>query len=118
MKVKNQHLARLLQPILVPEWKWEVISMNFITILPQSKRKNDSIMVVVDILSKYAHFIPMQSTYKTIQIADIFMREIFRLHGILKTVISNKDFNFTSAFWKTLLTGLGTQINFSTAYHP
>ena len=75
-------------------------------------------MVVVDKLSKFAHFIPVQSTYKTVQIADIFMKEIFRLHGIAKTVISDRDVKFTSAFWKTLFTGLGTQIHFSTAYHP
>ena len=75
-------------------------------------------MVVVDRLSKKTHFILVQSTYKTVQIVDIFMREIFKLHGIPKTVISNIDVKFTSAFWKTLFTCLGTQINFSTAYHP
>ena len=75
-------------------------------------------MVVVARLSKYAHFIPVKSTYKTVQIVDIFMKEIFRLHGIPKMVISDRDVKFTSAFWKTLFTGLGTQINFSTAYHP
>ena len=75
-------------------------------------------MVVVDRLSKSAHFIPVQSTYKTIQIADIFMKEIFRLDGIPKTVISDRDVKFTSTFWKTLFLGLGTKIHFSTAYHP
>ena len=75
-------------------------------------------MVVVDRLSKSAHFIPVQSMYKTVQIADIFMKEIFRLHGIPKTVISNRDVKFTYAFWKTMFTGLGTQIHFSTTYHP
>ena len=75
-------------------------------------------MVVVYRLSKLAHFIPVQSTYKTVQIADLFMREIFRLHGIPKTVILDRDVKFTSAFWKALITGSRTQINFSTAYHP
>ena len=75
-------------------------------------------MVVVDRLSKSAHFIPVQSIYKTIQIVDIFMKEIFRLHGIPKTVISDRDVEFTSAFWKTLFFGLGTEIKFSTANHP
>ena len=75
-------------------------------------------MVVVDRLSKYAHFIHVQSTYKTVQIAEKFMREIFRLHGIPKMVISDRNVKFTSTFWKTLFTGLGTQIKFSIAYHP
>ena len=69
-------------------------------------------------MSKSTHFIPVKSTYKTVQIANIFMREIFRLHGIPKTVISDRDVKFTSAFWKTFFTGLGTQINFNTSYHP
>ena len=81
-------------------------------------KRNDSIMVVVDKLSKFTHFIPVQSTYKTIQIVDIFMKEIFRLHGIPKMVISDRDAKFTSAFWKNQFIGLGTQINFSTTYHP
>ena len=118
MMVEHQHPAGLLQPIPIPEWKWEVISLDFITSLPQTKGQNDSIMVVVDRLSKYVHLIPVKSTYKTVQIANIFMKEIFRLHGITKTVISDWDVKFTSAFWKTLFSGLGTQIKFSTAYHP
>ena len=116
--VEHQHLARLLQLIPVPKWKWEVISLDFITGLPRSKRHNDFIMVVFDIFSKETHFIPIHSTYKTVQIADIFMRDIFRLHGIPKTVISDRDVKFTSLFWKALFRGLGTQINFSTTYHP
>lgn len=115
VKVEHRHPAGLMQPIPIPEWKWEVISLDFITGLPKSKRGNDSIMVVVDRLSKSAHFIPVQSTYKTVQIVDLFMREIFRLHGIPKTVISDRDAKFTSA---ALFTGQGTQVNFSIAYHP
>eukprot|EP00253_Pinus_taeda_P003564 PITA_03564 len=75
-------------------------------------------MVVVDKWSKTAHFIPVKSTYKTMEIADIFMKEIFRLHGIPKVVISDPDVKFTSTFWKTFFLGLGTQIQFSRAYHP
>ena len=69
------------------EWKLDVISLYFITGLPRSKRKNDSIMVVVDKLIKATHFILVQSTYKTIQITSIFMKEIFQLHGMPKVVI-------------------------------
>eukprot|EP00253_Pinus_taeda_P005316 PITA_05316 len=92
--------------------------MDFIIGLPKSKKGNDSIMVVVDKLSKSAHFIPVQSTCRAAQVANIFMQNIFRLHGFPKTIISDRDVKFTSAFWRTLFEGLGTQLNFSTAYHP
>eukprot|EP00253_Pinus_taeda_P017231 PITA_17231 len=118
IKAEHQHPAGLLQPLSVPEWKWEIISMDFITGLPRTKRNNDSIFVVVDKLSKAAHFIPVQSTYKAAQIAHIFMQNVFRLHGLPKTIVSDRDVKFTSAFWKTLFAELGTQLNFSTAYHP
>ena len=75
-------------------------------------------MVVVDKLSKATHFIPVKFTFKAINIADIFMKEIFRLHGIPKVVISDRDVKFTGNFWKSLFKGLDTQLNFSTAYHP
>lgn len=75
-------------------------------------------MVVVDKLSKVAHFIPMKSTYKAVNITEIFMKEIFRLHGIPKVVISDRDAKFTGNFWKTLFKGLDTKLNFSTAFHP
>ena len=77
----------LLQPFPVPEWKWEVISMDFITGLPKSKKQNDSIFLVIVKLLKVAHFIPVKLTYKAVNIADIFLKEIFRLHGIPKAII-------------------------------
>jgi len=75
-------------------------------------------MVVVDKLSKVAHFIPVKSTYKAVNIVEIFMKEIFTLHGIPKMVISDRDAKFTGNFWKALFKGLDTQLNFSTAFHP
>jgi len=74
-------------------------------------------MVVVDKLSKSTHFIPVQSTYKAMQIAHLFMWNIFNLHGLPKTIISDHDVKFTSVFWKTFFEELGTQLNFSTTYH-
>ena len=91
--------------------------MDFITGFPKSKKKNDSIFVFIDKLSKVAHFIPMKSTYKAVNITDIFLKEIFRLHGIPKVIISNRDVNFKGKFWRYLFSGLETQLNFSTAYH-
>jgi len=95
-----------------------MITLYFITRLLRTWKQHDSIMVVVDKLSKDAHFIPVKSTYKTVEIADIFMKEIFRLHSMPKVVISDRDVKLTSTFWKALFRGLSTQIQFSTAYHP
>lgn len=118
IKAEHQHLAGLLQPLPVSEWKWETISMDFITCLPKSKKNNDSIMVVLDKLSKSAHFIPVQSTYRVVQIAHVFMQNIFKRHGLPKAIISEPDVKFTLVFWKTLFEELGTQLNFIMAYHP
>ena len=84
VKVEHQHRVGLLQPLPIPEWKWEIISLDFITGFPKTQKKNDSIMVVIVKLNNSAHFIPVKSTYKAINIAEIFMKEIFRLHGIPK----------------------------------
>ena len=92
--------------------------MEFITGFSKNFRQHDSIMVVVDKLRKLAHFIPIKSTYKTVNIADIFMKEIFKLHRVPTIIVSDKYAKFTCNFWKDLFKGLGTQLNFSTAYHP
>lgn len=108
VKAEHQHLASLVQPLPIPKWKCEIITLDLITSLPRTRKQHDSIMVVVDKLRKTAHFIPVKSTYKMVDIADIFMREIFRLHEIPRVVISNRDIKFTSTFGKTLFAGLGT----------
>jgi len=107
-----------LQPFPVPEWKWEIISMDFIIGLSMTWRQHDSIMVVVDKLTKVAHFIPVKYMHKTNDIGNIFMKEIFKLHGFPKAIVSDRDVKFTSNFWKGLFADLGTKLNFSTAYHP
>ena len=118
VKVDHQHLAGLLQPLPVLEWKWEVISMDFIIGLPMTWRQHDSIMVVVENLTRVAHFILLKSTHKTDESEKIFMKEIFKLHGLSKAIVSDRDVKFTSNFWKGLFEYLGTKLNFSTAYHP
>jgi hypothetical protein len=75
-------------------------------------------MLVVDKLTKAAHFIPVKLTHKATNIVDIYMREIARLHGIPKTIVFDRDPKFTSNFWKGLFNGFGTNLNFSTTYHP
>ena len=81
-------------------------------------RQHDSIMVVVENLTKETHFILVKSTYKTDSIAKIFMKDIFRLHGFPKPIVSDRDPKFTSNFWKGLFADLGTKMNFSTSDHP
>jgi len=118
VKVEHLHPVGLLQPLPIPEWKWKIISIDFITCLPRNKKQNDYIMVVVDKLSKATLFIHVKSTYKVVNIVDIFMKEVFPLHGIPKIIISDRDVKFTGNFWKILFKGLDTKLNFSTPYHP
>ena len=115
--MEHRHPAGLLQPLPIPKSKWEVVTIDFITKLPWSSRQHDSIMVVVDKLTKAAHFVPVKSTHKAANIAEIYMREIARLHGIPKAIISDRDSKFTSNFWKGLFKEFGTNLNLSTMYH-
>ena len=108
VKVEHQH----------PDWKWEVICMDFIKGFPMTWRQHDSIVVVVDRLTKATHFILVKSTHKTDEIEKIFMKESFKLHGFPKEIVSDRDAKFTSNFWKGLFAYLGTKFNFNTAYHP
>jgi hypothetical protein len=117
VKEEHRHPPGLLQPLPIPKWKWETISMDFMTKLPKFAKKNDAIMVVVVKLSKYSHFVPVKSTWKEIDISNIFMKEIFRLHGMLREIVSNRDTKFTSRFWKSLMVGFETKSLFSTTYH-
>jgi hypothetical protein len=75
-KVENRHPVGLIQPLPIPEWKWEVVKVDFITKFPRTTKKHDSIMVVVDKLTKVAHFILVNLTHKKTNIVDIYMREI------------------------------------------
>jgi transposase InsO family protein len=95
-----------------------VVTMDFITKLPMTIKQHDSIMVVVDKLTKAAHFIFVKKTPNTTNIVDIYLKEVARLHGIPKAIVSDRDSKFTSNFWKGLFKGLGTNLNFSTTYHP
>ena len=92
--------------------------MDFIIGLPKTSRQHDSSMVVVDRLTKVAHFIPVKSTNSTNEVAQVFIKVIVRYHGVPKNIVSDKDVNFTSRFWKELFAGLVTKLAFSTTYHP
>ena len=116
VKEEHRHPTGLLQPFPIPEWKWEVVTMDFIIGFPRTSKQHDAIMVVVDKLTKASHFIPMKVTPKETNVVDIDMRKVSCLHGIPKTIVSDRDPNFTSKFWKGLFKWFGTNLNFST-YH-
>ena len=92
--------------------------MDLITQLPKSKGGHDAIVVFVDRLTKMIHAIPTTTNVNTPRLANIFFKEIFRLHGLPNVIVSDRDPRFTSIFWKTLFNIMGTKLAMSTAYHP
>ncbi|KAE8664148.1 Detected protein of unknown function [Hibiscus syriacus] len=118
VKAEHQHPSGLLQPIKIPEWKWERITMDFVTGLPMTPLKKDSVWVIVDRLTKSAHFIPVRVNYTLDKLARLYISEIVRLHGVPLSIISDRDPRFTSRFWKALHTALGTRLDYSTSFHP
>ncbi|KAK2436721.1 hypothetical protein QL285_021693 [Trifolium repens] len=117
-KVEHQKPAGMLQSLDIPEWKWNSISMDFITGLPKTRRKHDSIWVIVDRLTKSAHFLSVRITDTAEKLTDIYVAEIVRLHGIPSSIVSDRDPKFTSHYWGTLHEALGTKLRLSSAYHP
>jgi hypothetical protein len=117
-KAEHQKPAGLLQPLPVLEWKWEEIGMDFVTGLPQTQKGNDSIWVIIDRLTKVAHFILVKITFGGATLAQIYLKEIVRLHGIPWKIVSDRGTQFTSKFWMSLQQAMGTKLDFSTAYHP
>jgi IS30 family transposase len=118
MKASHLKSAGVLQPLSIPMWKWDDISMDFIVGLPLTARKKDSIWVIVDRLTKTAHFIAVHTTYSVQQYAELYMDQIVRLHGILKTIISDRGTQFVARFWEQLHECLGTKLIRSSSYHP
>jgi hypothetical protein len=118
VKVEHQRPAGLLQPLKIPEWKWEEIGMDFIVGLPRTQGGYNSIWVIVDRLTKVAHFIPVKTTYSGDKLAELYMSRIVCLHGVPKKIVSDRGSQFTSKFWKKLHESMDTKLNFSSACHP
>jgi IS30 family transposase len=117
IKAKHQRSASLLQPLQIPQWKWDDIVMDFIVGLPRTRAGYDSIWVVVDRLTKATQFIPVKTTYNSIVLAELYMSRIVCLHGVPKKIMSDRGTQFTSHFWQQLHEALGTHLKFSSAYH-
>ncbi|MBN2228639.1 MAG: DDE-type integrase/transposase/recombinase, partial [Candidatus Thorarchaeota archaeon] len=118
VKAKHQRPGGELQPLDIPEWKWDQITMDFVVGLPRTAKGHDAIWVVVDRLTKSAHFMSIKTTFSLEQLASLYVQEIVRLHGVPKSIVSDRDARFTSKFWRSVQRAMGTNLNFSTAFHP
>lgn len=116
-KVEHIPSPGLLQPIQIPDNAWQEISMDFVDGLPKSKGK-DSILVVVDRLTKYCHLIPLSHPYSALKVAQEYLNQVVKLHGVPLSIITDRDSIFISSFWQELSKVLGTKPKLSTSYHP
>ncbi|GKA95782.1 putative reverse transcriptase domain-containing protein [Tanacetum coccineum] len=119
-KVKAQHQkpSGLLQQPEIPEWKWENITMDFITKLPRTSSGHDSILVIVNRLTKSTHFLVIREDYITKRLARLYINEIVARHDVLGPIIFNRDYHYASRFRQSLQNELGMQLELSNAYHP
>jgi hypothetical protein len=118
VKVEHGRPAGLLKPLDIPKWKWECITMDFIVGLPKTQKGNDSIWVIVDRLTKVAHFVPVKVRHSAKKLADLYIEHILRLHGAPSSIMPDRGSQFMSKFWKTLHDSIGTSLDYSTTYHP
>jgi hypothetical protein len=119
-KVKADYMkpGGLLQLLSIPDWKWDDISMDFIEGLPLTARKFDSIWLIIDRLTKSAHFIPVHTKYRVEKYAEIYIAHVLCLHGVLKTIIFDRGSRFVARFCEQLHASLGTHLIHNSAYHP
>ncbi|KAI3691635.1 hypothetical protein L6452_31434 [Arctium lappa] len=118
VKAEHQRPYGSLQSLEIPEWKWEHITMDFVTKLPKILRGHDTIWVIVDRLTKSAHFLPMRETLPMDKLAKLYIDEVVSRHGIPLSIVSDRDSRFTSNFWDGFQKELGTRVKLSTTYHP
>nr|GFA29956.1 putative reverse transcriptase domain-containing protein [Tanacetum cinerariifolium] len=116
--IKKEDVGGLLVQPKIPEWKWDNITMDFVTKLPKSSQGYDTIWVIVDRLTKSAIFTPIRETDPMDKLARIYLKEVVTSHEIPISIISDRDPRFASNFWRSLQNALGTRLDMSTAYHP
>ena len=118
VKAEHQSPAGRMQPLFIPEWKWDHITMDFVVGLPRTRSGRDAVWVIVDRLTKSAHFLAINMSFSLDQLAKIYVNEVVSRHGVPMPIVSDRDPRFTSRFWKQLQRALGTKLSFSTAFHP
>ncbi|GJY95943.1 putative reverse transcriptase domain-containing protein [Tanacetum coccineum] len=118
VKIEYQKPSGLLVQPEIPQWKWENITMDFVTKLPKMATGQDTIWVIIDHLTKSAHFLPMREDDTLAKLTRQYLKEVVSKHGVPVSIISDRDGKFTSHFWKSLNKALGTRLDMSTAYHP
>ncbi|GJW36617.1 putative reverse transcriptase domain-containing protein [Tanacetum coccineum] len=118
VKAEHQKPSGLLQQLEIRVWKWERITMDFVSGLPRTPSGYDTIWVIVDRLTESAHFLPMKKTDSMEKLTRLYLKEIVCMHGVRVLIILDRDSHFTSRFWKSLQEALGTNLDMSTAYHP
>ncbi|GKB81385.1 reverse transcriptase domain-containing protein [Tanacetum coccineum] len=118
VKAEHQRPSRLLQQPEIPEWKGEGIAMDFVTKLPKTSSGHDTIWLIVDRLTKSAHFLPIREDYKMDRLARLYLNEIVFRHSVPILIISDRDSRFTLRFWQSMQEALETWLDMSTAYHP
>ena len=118
MKVEHHRPVGKLQPLLIPEWKWEHITIDFVSGLPMGKKGNNAVWVIVDRLMKSALFLPMKIMDSVDKLAKLYVNEVVRLHGVPMSIVTNRDPRFTSRLWLSLQRALGTKLNLSATFHP
>ena len=102
----------------VAEWKWEHITIDFVTHLPHISRGHDAVWVIVDRLTKSTHFLAVRMTFTLEEFCKLYIREIVQLHGVPVSIVSDRDPRFTAHFWEIFQRAMGTQLMMSTAFHP
>ena len=117
-KAEHQRPRGLLQPLEILEWKWEHIAMDFVVGLPQTKANHDAIWIIIDRLTKSAHFLPINEKFSLERLVQLYLKEIVVRHRVLVSIVSDRDPRFTSRFWRRFQEHLGTKLNMSTTYHP
>ena len=118
VKIEHQRPGGLLQSLPIPERKWDHITMDFVSGFPRTAQGHNAVWVIIDRLTKSAHFLDMKTTDTTETRAQLYIREIVRLHRVSLSIVSDRDSRFVARFWQSLQQAMGTELRFSTAFHP
>ena len=118
VKAEHQKPPGLLRSLEVGKWKWEHVTMDFVTHLPRTLQRDDAVWVIVDRLTKSAHFLALRMTFTLERFCWLYIREIVQLHGVPVSLVSDRDSRFATHFWKSFQKAMGTRLTMSTAFHP